>query len=79
MSQENVEIVRRAFDAFNRRDLAAAAAVFASDAEWVPYLAALRSRSTADATRSRACGEKSSWTFRTSTLISSESSRIRPT
>src|SRR5215213_1696408 len=41
MSQENVEIVRRAFDAFNRRDLAAAAAVFASDAEWVPYLAAL--------------------------------------
>jgi uncharacterized protein (TIGR02246 family) len=41
MSQENMEIVRRAFDAFNRRDLAAAAAVFASDAEWVPYLAAL--------------------------------------
>jgi len=41
MSQENVRIVRRAFDAFNRRDLAGAAGVFEPDAEWVPYLAAL--------------------------------------
>jgi ketosteroid isomerase-like protein len=41
MSQENVGIVRGAFDAFNRRDLAGAAAVFEPDAEWVPYLAAL--------------------------------------
>jgi ketosteroid isomerase-like protein len=41
MSQENVGIVRGAFDAFNRRDLVGAAAVFEPDAEWVPYLAAL--------------------------------------
>jgi len=41
MSQENVEVVRRAFENFNRRDIAAAADAFAPDAEWVPYLAAL--------------------------------------
>jgi ketosteroid isomerase-like protein len=41
MSQENVEVVRRAFERFNRRDLAGASAVFEPDAEWVPYLAAL--------------------------------------
>lgn len=41
MSQENVEVVRRAFENFNRRDLAAAVDAFAPDAEWVPYLAAL--------------------------------------
>ena len=41
MSQENVQIARRAFECFNRRDLAGAVAVFERDAEWVPYLAAL--------------------------------------
>jgi ketosteroid isomerase-like protein len=41
MSQENVQIVRRAFESFNRRDLAGALAVFDPEAEWVPYLAAL--------------------------------------
>jgi ketosteroid isomerase-like protein len=41
MSQENVEVVRRAFENFNRRDLTAAVDAFAPDAEWVPYLAAL--------------------------------------
>jgi ketosteroid isomerase-like protein len=41
MSQEDVEVVRQAFDRFNRRDLAGAVAVFERDAEWVPYLAAL--------------------------------------
>ena len=41
MSQENVEVVRRAFEDFNRRDLAAAVDAFDPDAEWVPYLAAL--------------------------------------
>jgi ketosteroid isomerase-like protein len=41
MSQENVEVMRRGFDSFNRRDLAAALESFDSDAEWVPYLAAL--------------------------------------
>jgi ketosteroid isomerase-like protein len=41
MSQQNVEIVRRAFEGFNRRDLAGAVGVFDRDAEWVPYLAAL--------------------------------------
>ena len=41
MSREDVEVVRQAFDRFNRRDLAGAVAVFERDAEWVPYLAAL--------------------------------------
>jgi ketosteroid isomerase-like protein len=41
MPQNNVEVARRAFDNFNRRELAAAVAAFASDAEWIPYLAAL--------------------------------------
>jgi ketosteroid isomerase-like protein len=35
MSQENVEIVRRAVDAFNRRDIAAMVSNFAGDAEWI--------------------------------------------
>ena len=41
MSRENVGVVRRAFESFNRRDLAAAVDAFDADAEWVPYLAAL--------------------------------------
>jgi ketosteroid isomerase-like protein len=41
MSQENVEVARRAFDSFNRRELAAAVEAFDPDAEWIPYLAAL--------------------------------------
>jgi ketosteroid isomerase-like protein len=41
MSRENLEVMRQAFDSFNRRDLAGAVAVFERDAEWVPYLAAL--------------------------------------
>jgi ketosteroid isomerase-like protein len=41
MSRENVQLVRRAFERFNRRDLAGAGAAFERDAEWVPYLAAL--------------------------------------
>jgi ketosteroid isomerase-like protein len=41
MPHDNAAIVRRAFDSFNRRDLAAAVAAFEADAEWVPYLAAL--------------------------------------
>jgi ketosteroid isomerase-like protein len=35
MSQENVEIVRRGVDAFNRRDIAAIVEDFDEDAEWV--------------------------------------------
>ncbi len=34
MSQENVEIVKRAIAAFNRRDLAALEAMYAPDVEW---------------------------------------------
>jgi ketosteroid isomerase-like protein len=34
MSQENVEIVRKLFDAFNRGDYAAALAALAPDIEW---------------------------------------------
>jgi ketosteroid isomerase-like protein len=41
MSRKNVGVVRRAFESFNRRDLAAAVDAFDADAEWVPYLAAL--------------------------------------
>ena len=35
MSQENVEIVRRAFEAYNRGDLDAAVADFAPDSEYI--------------------------------------------
>jgi ketosteroid isomerase-like protein len=41
MSQDNVEVVRRAFESFNRRALSSAARAFRPDAEWIPYLAAL--------------------------------------
>lgn len=41
MSRENVEVARRAFDNFNRRELAAAVEAFQPTAEWIPYLAAL--------------------------------------
>ena len=41
MSQENVEIVRRVFDAFNRRDIAAFLELLDPDVEWVPVLAVL--------------------------------------
>jgi ketosteroid isomerase-like protein len=41
MSQEDVEVARRAFDSFNRRELASAVEAFDPDAEWIPYLAAL--------------------------------------
>jgi len=37
MSQENVEIVRRAHDAFNRRDLDAYLALHDPDEEFTPY------------------------------------------
>ena len=36
MSQENVEIVRRGYDAYNRGDVDAVAASFASDSEYIP-------------------------------------------
>ena len=39
MSQENVELVRRAFDAFNRRDADALLSCFHADAEWRPAFA----------------------------------------
>src|SRR5687767_14197996 len=45
MTHGNAAIVRRAFDSFNRRDLAAAVAVFEPDGEWIPYLAALEEHS----------------------------------
>jgi ketosteroid isomerase-like protein len=45
MSQLNVEVARRAFDSFNRRDLAAAGENLHPDAVWIPYLAALEQAS----------------------------------
>ena len=44
MSQEDVEIVRSVFDAFNRRDIAAFLAFLDPDVEWVPVLAVLEGR-----------------------------------
>jgi ketosteroid isomerase-like protein len=41
MSRENVEIVRAALDAFNRRDREGFGAILAEDAEIVPVRAAL--------------------------------------
>ena len=41
MSQENVELVRTGYAAFNRRDFDAAAAIFHPQAEWYPYLGAV--------------------------------------
>ena len=38
MSQENVETVRRVFDAFNRRDIAAFLELLDPDVEWRPVL-----------------------------------------
>jgi ketosteroid isomerase-like protein len=39
MSQENVEIVKRSLDAFNRRDIEAGVAVVTADFEWFPAMA----------------------------------------
>jgi ketosteroid isomerase-like protein len=36
MSQENVEVIRAVFDTYNARDLDASAAIYASDAVFVP-------------------------------------------
>ena len=44
MSQENVELVRRVFDAFNRRDIGAFLELLDPDVEWVPILAVLEGR-----------------------------------
>jgi uncharacterized protein len=44
MSQENLEIVRRAFEAFNRRDMTAFLDLLDPDVEWVPILAVLEGR-----------------------------------
>ena len=41
MSQENVEAVRRGFEAFNARDVEGLVAVCESDCEWVPFRAQL--------------------------------------
>jgi len=44
LSQENVEIVRRGFAAFNEGDLETTASLFHADAEWRPYLGQLGGR-----------------------------------
>jgi ketosteroid isomerase-like protein len=46
MSQENVELTRRAFDAFNRRDLDAYLALMDDDVEIVPRLGAMEGESS---------------------------------
>jgi uncharacterized protein len=44
MSQENVDIVRRATDPFNRRDIPALLELLDPDVEWIPIMAALEGR-----------------------------------
>jgi ketosteroid isomerase-like protein len=44
VSQENVEIVRRVFDAFNRRNIDAFLGALDPDVEWIPIMAALEGR-----------------------------------
>ena len=44
MSQENIDLVRRAFDTFNRRDMTAFLDLLDPDVEWVPILAVLEGR-----------------------------------
>jgi ketosteroid isomerase-like protein len=41
MSQENAEVVRRAFEAFNRRDLDELVGLAHRDCEWLPFRAQL--------------------------------------
>ena len=41
MSQENVEVVRRGFEAFNARDLDELVGLSAEDCEWLPFRAQL--------------------------------------
>jgi ketosteroid isomerase-like protein len=41
MSQENVEIVRRSFEAFNARDVDGLVRLSAEDCEWLPFRAQL--------------------------------------
>jgi ketosteroid isomerase-like protein len=43
MSQGNVEVAKRAIDAFNRRDVAAFAALTTPDFEWSPSMVAIES------------------------------------
>ena len=38
MSEENVEMIRQAFEEFNRRDFDAALARLADDVTWEPFL-----------------------------------------
>src|SRR5918999_3941183 len=45
MSRENVEVVRRFHDAFNRRDVDGLRSLFHPDAEYIPILAKLEGRS----------------------------------
>lgn len=44
MSQENVEVVKGLYRAFNRRDMAGLLALLDPDVEWVPVLAVLEGR-----------------------------------
>jgi ketosteroid isomerase-like protein len=44
MSQENVEIVRRAFAAYNRADTALFLELLDPDVEWIPLMASLEGR-----------------------------------
>jgi ketosteroid isomerase-like protein len=44
MSQDNVEIVRRTYPAFNRRDIPAFLESLDPDVEWMPIMAALEGR-----------------------------------
>jgi hypothetical protein len=58
MSQENLEVVRRAFESFNRRDLAAAGDAFDADVNGCPTWLHWRRRSNVGVMRSRGCGAR---------------------
>ena len=72
MSQENVELTYRAYDAFNRRDSAAFLELMDAEVEALPRLAAIEAVITA--TTESDAGGRTCWTrFRT---LRSKSSRF---
>jgi hypothetical protein len=88
MSEENVELARQAYHAFNRRDLASLLALIDADAEAVPRLAAVEGvflDTTGSAAGGRTCSPPGRTTrskssrFGISATLRWETSRLRVT